>query len=133
MRPLSPPTIATSIRRLLWSCDSCTFTVAAFKPAIFKSYQTMGSYSIGEALQLLLEKSQWKPKVFELRIREEWEAIVGKTIARYTRSTSLENRVLTIYTDVAALKQELQLGKDQLITKVNLYFGERVVSEIVIR
>jgi predicted nucleic acid-binding Zn ribbon protein len=93
----------------------------------------MGSYSIGEALQLLLEKSQWKPKVFEVRIREEWEAIVGKTIARYTRSTSLDNRVLTIHTDVAALKQELQLGKDQLITKVNLYFGERVVSEIVVR
>ena len=42
----------------------------------------MGSYSIGEALNLLLERSKWKPKVTELRLREEWEEIVGKTISR---------------------------------------------------
>ncbi len=90
----------------------------------------MGSYSIGEALNLLLEKSQWKPKVFELRMREEWEQIVGKTIARYTRNINLSNRKLTIYTDVAPLKHELQSGKELLVQKINTYFGERVVDEI---
>ena len=93
----------------------------------------MGSYSIGEALNLLLEKSHWKPKVIELRMKEEWEAIVGKTISRYTRNISMFNKKLTIYTDVAPLKQELLLGKEQLIANINEYFGERVVEEIVIK
>ncbi len=93
----------------------------------------MGSYSMAEALKQLLEKSHWKPKVTELRMRDEWEAIVGKTISRYTRSLALYNKTLTIYTDVAPLKQELLLGKEQLIARINEYFEERVVEEIIIK
>ena len=93
----------------------------------------MASYSIGEALSLLLEKSRWKPKVHELRMRQEWEQITGKTIAKYTRSLSLADKKLTIYTDVAALKQELMLGKVQLIDTINKYFEETVVTEILVK
>jgi predicted nucleic acid-binding Zn ribbon protein len=93
----------------------------------------MGSYSIGEALNQLLERSQWKPRVIALRMSEEWEAITGKTIAKYTKSITLQHKTLTIYTDVAPLKQELQLGKEQLIVRINEYFKEDVVAEIVIR
>jgi len=93
----------------------------------------MGSYSMAEALNLLLEKSNWKPKVHEVRMKDEWEEIVGKTISKYTRSIAVFNKTLTIYTDVAPLKQELQLGKPQLIQRINEYFGERVIEEIVIK
>jgi len=93
----------------------------------------MGSYSIGEALNLLLEKSNWKPKVVELRMREEWEAITSKTIAKYTRDIKMANGILTIYTDVAPLKQELMFGKEQLIQNINEYFKEKVVNDIVVR
>ncbi len=93
----------------------------------------MGTYSMGEALNLLLEKSHWKPKLNELRMRDEWETIVGKTIARYTRNINLFNKTLTIYTDVAPLKHELQLGKEQLLKNINDYFEDRVVNEIIIK
>ncbi len=93
----------------------------------------MGSYSIGEALNLLMERSHWKPKVIELRIKNEWESIAGKTIAKYTRSLNMFNKTLTIYTDVAPLKQELLLGKDQMVARINEYFNERVVDEIVVK
>lgn len=93
----------------------------------------MGSYSIGEALNLLLERSKWKPKVTELRMREEWEAITSKTIAKYTRDVKLQNGVLTIYTDVAPLKQELFFGKEKLIRNINEYFKEMVVNDIVVK
>ena len=93
----------------------------------------MGSYSIGEALNLLLEKSKWKPKVLEVRLKDDWEAIVGKTIAKYTRNVNFYNGTLTIYTDVAPLKQELQLGKEQLKDQINEHLGEIAVYEIVIK
>ncbi len=93
----------------------------------------MGSYSIGEALNLLLENSHWKPKVNEVRMRDEWEAIVGKTIAKYTRNIYMSGTTLTIYTDVAALKQELMVGREQLIININEYFKENVVTTIMIR
>jgi len=97
------------------------------------NFTAMGSYSIGEALNLLLEKSQWKPKVIELRMRDEWEAIVGKTIAKYTRNINYYNKKLTIYTDVAPLKQELLLGREQLAANINEYFGEHAVDEVIIK
>ncbi|PQJ11404.1 DUF721 domain-containing protein [Flavipsychrobacter stenotrophus] len=93
----------------------------------------MGSYSVGEALKHLLEQSKWKSKIHELRLRDEWETIVGKTISKYTRNIDITNKVLTIYTDVAPLKQELQLGKEQLIQHINEYFEDRVVVEIQIK
>ena len=93
----------------------------------------MGQYSIGEALNLLMQRSGWKPKVNELRLREEWEAIVGKTISKYTRNMLLQGTKLTIYSDVAALKQELYFGKEQLIARINEYFAETVVTEIIVK
>jgi predicted nucleic acid-binding Zn ribbon protein len=66
-------------------------------------------------------------------MRDEWEEITGKTIAKYTRSLNLYGKVLTIYTDVAPLKQELMLGREQLMVTINEYFNERVVEEIVIK
>ena len=93
----------------------------------------MGSYSIGEAINLLLEKSKWKPKVVELRMRDEWEAITGKTVAKYTRKIYLSGKTLTIYTDVAPLKQELMLAKEQLIENINKYFEETVVTDIQVK
>ena|ERR1044071_5677232 len=93
----------------------------------------MGSYSIGEALNLLLERSKWKPKVTELRLRQEWEQIVGKTISRYTRNMYLNDGVLTIYTDVAGLKQELYYGKQQLIDRINEYLQETAIRDIIVK
>ena len=74
----------------------------------------MGTYSIGEALNLLMERSNWKPVIYELRLKEEWPSIVGEMIAKYTRNVLLVEKTLIIYTDVAALKQEL-LYSSQLI------------------
>lgn len=93
----------------------------------------MGQYSIGDAMKLLMEKSGWKPKVTELRMRQEWEEIVGKTISKYTRNMMLHGTTLTIYSDVAALKQELYFGKEQLIARINEYFAETVVTEIIVK
>lgn len=93
----------------------------------------MGSYSIGDALNQLLENSNWKPKVIALRMSEEWEAIAGKTVAKYTRSINMHNKTLTIHTDVAPLKQELLLAREQLMNTINDYFKEKVVEEIIIK
>lgn len=93
----------------------------------------MGSYSIGEALSLLLERSAWKPKVQEIRMREEWGDMMGNTISKHTRNIALNGSILTIYTEVAALKQELLFSKEQLIARINEHFGEKVVTDIVVK
>jgi len=93
----------------------------------------MGAYSIGEALEIFLQRNSWKPKMNEVRLHKEWEQIAGKTISKYTRNVYLNQQTLILYTDVAPLKQELLLGKQQLMERINQYFGETVVTEVVIK
>ena len=93
----------------------------------------MGQYSIGEAISRLLEESRWTPVMHEKRICNEWEQIVGRTVARYTQNVTLNGSTLIISTGIAALKQELLFSKPKLITHINEYLGANVVQEIMIR
>ena len=48
-------------------------------------------------------------------------------------AAGVNNKTLVIYSDVAALKQELLVGKEQLKARLNEYFQEKVVDDIVIK
>lgn len=89
--------------------------------------------SMGDALKDFLNKSRFKPRLMEVRIQENWEQLVGKTIARYTESVQLFDGKLVITTTVAPLKQELNYSKDRIIRLVNDMLGEEIVKEVVIR
>ncbi|MGN6511159.1 MAG: DUF721 domain-containing protein [Chitinophaga sp.] len=90
--------------------------------------------SMGDALREYLNKSRFKPRLMEVRIQENWEQVVGKTIARYTESVQLfEGSKLVITTTVAPLKQELNYSKDRIMKLVNDMLGEDIVKEVMIR
>ncbi|MBV8251172.1 MAG: DUF721 domain-containing protein [Chitinophaga sp.] len=91
-----------------------------------------GTTSIGDALREFLNKSRMKPRLTEVRIQENWEEIMGKTIARYTSGIKLIDGKLIITTSVAPLKQELSYSKDKIIKLVNEKLGENVVKEVII-
>lgn len=93
----------------------------------------MGSMSIGDAVQRVLESNGWKQRMLEIRMRSDWETIVGKTIAKYTQELYLHKQILTIGTTVGPLKQELRFAKDHLIQSINQHFGETVVRDIHIK
>lgn len=88
---------------------------------------------MGDALKEFLNKSRFKPRLMEVRIQENWEQVVGKTIARYTESVQLFDNKLVITTTVAPLKQELNYSKDRIIRLVNEMLGEEIVKEVMIR
>lgn len=93
----------------------------------------MAQVSIGEALQQLLKSNKWASRVNAIQIVDKWEAIMGKTIAKYTDKVELKNGTLFIYTTVAPLKQELHAGKIQIIERVNAYFKTELVKSVVIK
>jgi predicted nucleic acid-binding Zn ribbon protein len=92
-----------------------------------------GTTSLGDALRDFMNKSRMKPRLNEVRIQENWEQIMGKTISRYTENIQLIDGKLLITTTVAPLKQELSYSKDRIIKLVNEMLGEPVVREVVIR
>lgn len=93
----------------------------------------MGAINIGDAVKQVMESSGWKQRIHEIRLRRDWETIVGKTIARYTAEMSLRNGILTVCATVAPLKQELRFAKEQLRQNINDHYKENIVREVVVK
>ena len=89
--------------------------------------------TIGEALKDFLNKSRLKSGVQSVKLEEEWEKIMGKTISNYTDKVHIYNHTLFITTSVAPLRTELIYQTAKIIERVNEAFGEKVIREVVVR
>ncbi|HEX7904993.1 MAG TPA: DUF721 domain-containing protein [Chitinophagaceae bacterium] len=93
----------------------------------------MGEFSIGDAIQQFLNKSRIKGDVQALQIKDVWEQIMGKTVARYTDKLQIIGDKLIITTNVAPLKQELMYQKEKIKQRVNEALKQKVVNEVIIQ
>lgn len=92
----------------------------------------MGEYSMGDALRMMLNKSNLRNGVRKVQIEEVWETVMGKTIAKYTERLKIINKTLFITTYMGPLKNELMYQKPQIIQRINEAFGETVISEVIV-
>ena len=72
-------------------------------------------------------------KLMEVRLREEWEAIVGKMIAGHTQSVDLKGDILTLKVESSALRHQLLMSKGDLIAKINEHLENPVVRDVKLR
>lgn len=92
----------------------------------------MALYSMKDALNKMLEQSQWKDRYLAGKIKLDWEKLMGKTVAKHTNDLIIKDGRLYIYTDVAPLKNELSYNKQLLIEKINQYLEENFIREIIL-
>lgn len=93
----------------------------------------MAQYSLKDAIKLYLNQSRIKGSIQALQIEDVWEAVMGKTIARYTDNIKVINKTLFITTTVAPLKQELLYQKEKIKQRVNEALGEKAIEEVVVQ
>jgi predicted nucleic acid-binding Zn ribbon protein len=89
--------------------------------------------SLKEALKAMLEQYRLKGKLNQSRIRNQWERMMGPSIAGYTRDIKLYRGKLFITIESAALRQELSYGKEKIKRNLNEELGEEAIKEVVIR
>lgn len=93
----------------------------------------MAELSIQQAIQQFLDKSKLKSKMQSLQIHDVWGELMGTTIAHYTDEIQLIDHKLIITTSMAPLKQELVYQQEKIRNRINEYFNEHVVREVIIR
>lgn len=93
----------------------------------------MSEVSIQEAMKQFLEQSKLKQRVRALEIKDVWEDLMGKTIAKYTEDIKLINHQLIITTSMAPLKQELIFQREKIRNRINELFNEHAVKEVIIK
>lgn len=92
----------------------------------------MAEYSIKEALELMLENSNWKNNFYQTKIKENWIMLVGITASNYTDSIKLYQDKLYLKTNVSSLKNEWALNKNLLIQKINSLLEKEIITEIIL-
>ncbi|MDE1193547.1 MAG: DUF721 domain-containing protein [Arachidicoccus sp.] len=92
----------------------------------------MSEFSIAEAMKDFLNKSRAKNGLKSALLKDVWEEIMGKVIARYTDKIQIINQKLFITTSNGPLKNELLYQRTKIIELINEKMGANTVTEVVI-
>lgn len=88
---------------------------------------------LDEAIDSFIKSMKLDDKYYQVKLTEEWETLVGKTISKHTTDLHLNKGTLFVYLDSAPLKQELGFHKDRMRSVVNEHFSASIIKEIVFR
>ena len=88
---------------------------------------------ISEVLKELVEKNNWKSKLYQNKIKQIWVLKMGPTIAGYTKELKIHRKKLFISISSAPLRQELSYSKTKIIDFVNEELGEEYIIDVIIR
>ncbi|MCF6350482.1 MAG: DUF721 domain-containing protein [Flavobacteriaceae bacterium] len=86
--------------------------------------------SIKDIMQDVLRKNKLENGMQELDVTNAWKQVMGKGVWTYTLSIKLNKGNLTVYLKSSALREELNYGKEKIVTMLNQYLKQKIVKKI---
>ena len=97
------------------------------------SFRVPNEQTLGTVIRELLVTLQIEDKLKETQMIASWEEIVGKMIAKHTKSLRIVKRVLYVEVDSAALRNELTYLREKIKKKQKKRAGDNLIDEVIIR
>ncbi len=88
---------------------------------------------IGEMIRRVMREQGLESPLNEYRLIQSWSDVLGRTIASYTTRLYIKNQVLYVQLTSPALRQELMMGRDLLVRKLNETVGAQVITNIIVQ
>ncbi|MBN1187607.1 MAG: DUF721 domain-containing protein [Bacteroidales bacterium] len=88
---------------------------------------------ISDLLKEFVKDSHIEDKLSEVSLVKEWEEIVGKTMARYTKRIFIKEGTLFVYLNSSVARHELMMLREGLISEMNKRAGKELVKEMVVK
>ncbi len=88
---------------------------------------------IGDILQRFLRQESLESPLNEQRLLDAWPKVIGEGMARYTRQIYIKNQILYVQLSSSVLRQELMMGRELLVRKLNEMVGANVIYNIIFR
>lgn len=89
--------------------------------------------TIGSIIQQWLRENKLEEKAQQTAVPHYWIEIVGETVARQTRVETIDKGRMYVAVESAVWRNELAMRRDEIVKKVNEYFGAELVKELVLR
>lgn len=88
---------------------------------------------LGDAISQIFKEEKLDEKYSIFAIRNGWEGIVGKTVAKHTTQINYLNGLLYVSIDSPVVRNELSYVKEEIMQKVNKFVGKRLVRELILK
>lgn len=86
---------------------------------------------IGEMIRKVMREQGLESPLNEYKLIQAWRDVLGNAIASYTTNLYIKNQILHVYLTSPALRQELMMGREQLVKNLNQYVGAQVIVNII--
>lgn len=90
------------------------------------------SLNLNDAIDKFLDDTELRLKFEESFILNNWEKLMGKTIAKHTNKLRIIDKKIYISIEYAALRQELSYSKEKILSILNQNSQETVIEEVII-
>jgi len=95
--------------------------------------QKEGESTLREALGEFTNSKKIKSGYKQILMQKFWEQNMGKMINSYTKKLYVRGSILYVTIDSSPLKQELDFGRDKVLTMIEKEFGKDYISKLVLR
>ena len=68
--------------------------------------------------------------LLQKRLVEAWPEVAGPAITQYTLNTYILNQTLYVHLSVPALRADLSMQRQELVSRLNAHVGSQVISDI---
>ena len=85
--------------------------------------------NISDALVDFLRESGLEQSVLDVQVEEAWPRVMGETVTNLTRSIKVQNGMLIVHINSAALKAQLFENRFELVRKLNEAVGAKAIRD----
>ena len=85
---------------------------------------------LGDVIDKLLKAYNLEDKMKELDLLEAWPDLMGKAVAHRTKSIEIKNQKLLLKIDSSVMREQLHIGKQVIIHRVNEFMGKDVIQDV---
>ena len=86
--------------------------------------------SMKEIMNDLLQHNNLQKGIDQIAVKEAWLEVMGQGVMSYTDAIELKKDILTVRLSSAALREELNYGKEKIIKMINENLNKTVINKI---
>ena len=83
-----------------------------------------------EVIDKFLKAYAWDGKMKEMEVIAAWPELMGVAVANRTKEIRIQNKKLFLTIDSSVMREELLLGKQIIIQRLNEYAGQEIINDI---
>ncbi|MBQ9165142.1 MAG: DUF721 domain-containing protein [Bacteroidaceae bacterium] len=85
---------------------------------------------IGDLLRHYLREEGLETPLNQHRLINSWSEVMGNGILKYTGELFIKNQTLWVQIKSSVLRQELNIGRQQIVKRLNEHVGAQVIADI---